>query len=261
MIGCFMPPSSEVITSPDNPLIKRLARLHQARHRREDGLFLAEGRRTIDALLAAGCRADALLLRDGEALPEGWPTAAVRVVGERVAQKLSQASTACGFIAALAAPAPPALDAAAGGLVLAEIGDPGNLGTLLRSAAAFGVGQVALIGGADPFAHKVVQATAGTLASVALHQFEAEAGLAPLRGGAPCCALVVSGGVAPARLAPGPRWLVVGSEAHGLRAEWLAACSERLTLPMPGRVESLNAAVAGSIACYLLGTRTSEALP
>jgi TrmH family RNA methyltransferase len=53
-------------------------------------------------------------------------------------------------------------------------------------------------------------------------------------------------------LVRGPRWLVVGGEANGIPAEWLAVCGERLTLPMPGGTESLNAAIAGSIAAYLL---------
>ena len=63
---------------------------------------------------------------------------------------------------------------------------------------------------------------------------------------------MVSGGVVPTALARGPRWLVVGGEANGVPPEWLAACAERLTLPMPGGTESLNAAMAGSIAAYLL---------
>jgi tRNA G18 (ribose-2'-O)-methylase SpoU len=65
---------------------------------------------------------------------------------------------------------------------------------------------------------------------------------------------VVAGGADPAMAPAGPRWVVVGSEAHGIRADWLACCEERLTLPMRG-VESLNAAIAGAIACYVLSRR------
>lgn len=241
---------SIAVTSTDNPLVRRLLRLHDARHRRTDGLFLAEGRRVIDALLCAGYRTDTVMVRDGEEVPPHWPE--VRGVSARVLDKLSQTSTPSGYVAAFAPPPALPLDRAAGGLVLAEIGDPGNLGTLIRSAAAFGIKQVALVGGADPYAHKVVQATAGALAAVAIHQIAVADGLNALVGGATLCALVVSGGIDPDALAPTARWLVVGSEAHGIRAEWLPACSERLTLPMPGQVESLNAAVAGAIACYVV---------
>jgi TrmH family RNA methyltransferase len=64
--------------------------------------------------------------------------------------------------------------------------------------------------------------------------------------------LVVRDGQPPEAFAKRPRWVVVGGEADGLRPEWIAACQERLTLPMPGDAESLNAAVAGAIAAYLL---------
>lgn len=66
-------------------------------------------------------------------------------------------------------------------------------------------------------------------------------------------ALVVDSGKSLLELAPNPkRLLVVGNEAHGIPAEWLAACTEQATLPMPGKTESLNAAIAGSIALYYL---------
>lgn len=234
------------ITSPDNPLVKQLSRLADSAGRREQGLFLAEGMRLIDGFIQAGWQPVHLLVRDDEPLPEGWPSC-VRV-SARVSQRLSAAATASGYLAAFSVPVPPPIDPAAGGLVLAAVADPGNVGTLIRSAAAFGVRQVVLAGGADPFGPKTVQASAGALALVHLHRGGPEL----LQGGAPLCALVVDGGLPPRDFAPGPRWLVVGGEANGVPAEWLAACCERLTLPMPGGTESLNAAIAGSIAAYVL---------
>lgn len=241
-----------VISSVDNPLVKQLVRLHETRHRRADGHFIAEGQRTIDAFLAAGWAPVHLLVRDGEAVPSGWPRQPLRLVSDRVATKLSQASAASGYLAVFATPAAPALQPAAGGLVLVHITDPGNLGTLIRSAAAFAVPQVVLVGGADPWSHKVVQATAGTLATLPIVLHAGEAGPELLGAGAPVCALVVSGGIHPGSLPRRPRWLVVGSEAHGLGGDWLTGCDEHVTLPMQGSVESLNAAIAGSIMCYLL---------
>lgn len=237
------------IESPDNPLVKRLAKLADGAGRRAEGLFLAEGQRLIDGLLAGGWRPVWLLVRTGESIPPHWPTQVLVEISERVCSKLSQAATASGFLAAFPLPPVPAIDAAAGGLLLAGVADPGNMGTLIRTAAACGIRQVALAEGADPFGPKVVQASAGALALVQLHRGVTPAALA---GGAPCCALVVRDGQPPAAFARRPRWLVVGGEAHGISPAWLAACSERLTLPMPGGTESLNAAVAGSIAAYLL---------
>lgn len=239
------------LASVANPLVKELLRLHDARGRREAGAFLVEGRRAIDGFLAAGMRPDLGLLREGEPLPQGWPPPLS--MSSAVARRLSQAMTPSGFLARFPLPAPRAVDPAAGGLVLVGIADPGNLGTLLRSAAAFACPQVALCGGADPWQHKVVQASVGALAKVQPIELPADAGPAVLAGGAPLCGLVAEGGVAPEQLPPGPRWLLVGSEAHGLPAAWVAACAERLTLPMAPGVESLNAAVAGSIALYVAG--------
>lgn len=238
-----------IIESPDNPLVKRLAKLGDGAGRRAEGLFLAEGQRVIEGLMAGGWRPVWLLVRSGESIPTHWPSQVLVEISERVCGKLSQASTASGYIAAF--PLPPAiqLDPQAGGLVLAGITDPGNMGTLIRTAAACGIRQVLLAEGADPYGPKVVQASAGALALV---QLQRNGTPAVLLGGAPACALVVRDGQPPERFARRPRWLVVGGEAHGISPAWLAVCSERLTLPMPGGTESLNAAVAGSIAAYLL---------
>ena len=244
------------LASPDNPLIKRLARLTESRHRREEGLFLVEGRRAISGFLEAGWTPAHLLVRDDEIAPPGWPEPTT--VSARVMDKLSQSVTAPGFLAAFALRPPDPLDPALGGLVLAEVSDPGNLGTLVRTAAAIGVAQVVALGGADPWSHKAVQASAGALSRVQVHEPPPAGGLAQLAAtatGVPLCALVAQGGIDPERLTPGPRWLVVGGEAHGIRDDWLPACGERATLPMPGGTESLNAAIAGAIACYLLWRR------
>lgn len=238
-----------LITSSDNPLVKRLATLRESSGRREHQAFLVEGRRAIDGFLRAGWAPIDLLVREGLEVPPSWP--AVVTVSERVAVRLSGASTASGYLAAFALPEAVAPDAARGGVILAGVSDPGNTGTLIRTAAAFACPAVVVAGGADPFAPKVVQASAGALAAVPVLRIADPAALA---GGAPLCALVPRGGCAPAALPAGPRWLVVGGEADGIPEAWLAACSERLTLPMPGgAVESLNAAVAGAIAMYALG--------
>lgn len=236
------------ITAGDNPLIHRLRSLHDAAGRRSEGLFLVEGRRAIDGFLAAGWQPAHLLLREDLAPPAGWEGATI--LGERAAARASAASTPSGYLAAFPLPALATPDPGQGGLVLAGLADPGNLGTLLRTAAAFAVPQVACVGGADPFGTKAVQAAAGAIAALRLVQVPGPAALAD---GAPLCALMPRGGVAPAALPRRPRWLVVGGEADGIPAAWLDACTEHLTLPMPGAaVESLNAAVAGAVALYAL---------
>jgi TrmH family RNA methyltransferase len=241
--------------SHENPLVRELRDLHRPEGRRTAQAVLVEGRRAIEGFLEAGWRPDLLLHPLEETPPPTWVDA--RPISAKAAARLTQASTPSGWFALFPLPTPPPLNPFAGGLVLAEIADPGNLGTLIRSAAAFGIAQVVILGGADPWGNKVVQASAGSLAAVAIHGLSPEVGLTPLAG-APRAALVVSGGADPATIPVIPRWLVVGSEAHGLRDEWLSQCEEHITLPMHGRVESLNAAVAGSIACYLLMQRNAR---
>jgi TrmH family RNA methyltransferase len=241
------------LTSLQNPLVQRLRELHRATGRREFRQFLVEGRRAISAFLEAGLRPDHLLVRVGEDIPPEWSTQIIITrMSARVAERLSQATTPSGYLAQFPLPEPPSLDAGRGGLVLARIADPGNVGTLIRSAVAFGIEQIVLIGSADAYAHKVVQATAGALVRARIFEFGDEVALTPIMGGSARCALVVSGGTPPTALPPRPRWLIVGSEAHGIPDAWLENCDERVSLPMPGGTESLNAAVAGSIACYLL---------
>ncbi len=236
------------ITSTANPLVKHMGALQQARHRREHRQFLVEGVRAIGTFLAAGWDPAHLLLRADEQLPSGWPPALS--VSAAIMERVSPSVSPPGYAAAFRIPTPPPLDVGIGGIALCEVMDPGNTGTLLRTAAALGVRQVVLIGGADAYAPKVVQASAGALALVAVHVSDTERGLEVIAGGAPLCALVARGGERP--VSGSARWLVIGGESNGIRDEWLARCAERVTLPMPGGTESLNAAVAGAIAMYAM---------
>jgi RNA methyltransferase, TrmH family len=252
----------QLVSSLDNPLVKQLRSLHDVRNRREMGLFLLEGQRAIDGCLQAGWKPQHILLSEEVALPTAWVAHPLLRMSTRVAEKLSQASTPSGFIAVFPVPQPPPLALERGGLVLAEVQDPGNVGTLIRCAVAFQLTQCVMLGGADPYGHKVLQATAGTIAGMNLYRYGSDQSLSLLAGGAPRCGLVVRGGQHPAELARGPRWLVVGSEARGLQEQQLSDCDERLTLPMPGPAESLNAAMAGAIGCYaLFGSAAGSADP
>jgi TrmH family RNA methyltransferase len=142
------------------------------------------------------------------------------------------------------------LSALTGGLVMTKIADPGNMGSLIRSCAAFGVKTVVTIDGADVWSPKVVQASAGTLALVNVFETNWK-DLLRYKKDLKLCALVVDGGKKPSHTTLDNTLLVVGNEAQGIPQEWVAECEETMTISMPGQVESLNAAVAGSIALYL----------
>jgi len=134
-------------------------------------------------------------------------------------------------------------------LALWRVGDPGNVGTLLRAADAFGAGIALSEGCADPTGPKAVRASMGSLFRVPLGGFEEPAGKR--------IALVPAGGVPLPELGlEGEVVLVLGAEREGLPAEVLERCEERASIPQPGAGESLNVAMAGAIAVYELARRT-----
>ncbi len=135
------------------------------------------------------------------------------------------------------------------GLALWHVGDPGNVGTLIRSADAFGPAFVApSAGSADPSGPKALRASAGSLFRVPLADFD--------RAPGERIALVASGGRSLAEIEFGPASLfVLGSEREGLPEEVLAHCEQKATIQLQVGVESLNVAMAGTIALYELRRR------
>ena len=135
------------------------------------------------------------------------------------------------------------------GLALWHVGDPGNVGTLIRSAAALGPAFVALSeGSADATGPKALRASMGALFRVPLLAFDDSPGRR--------IALVAHGGVPTAELdLSGPTTFVLGAEREGLPESVLATCEERATIPLAPGTESLNVATAGAIALYELSRR------
>jgi len=133
-------------------------------------------------------------------------------------------------------------------LALWRVGDPGNVGTLLRAADAFGAGVALSEGCADPTGPKAVRASIGSIFRVPLSGFDEppgkRVGLVPV-GGIPLPELQPDGDVV----------LVLGAEREGLPPEVLERCDERASIPQPGGGDSLNVAMAGAIALYELSRR------
>ncbi len=124
------------------------------------------------------------------------------------------------------------------------------MGTLIRTTAAMGLKTVVCIETVDPWSPKVIQSSAGTIAAVNIFQIDWGI-LMQYKGDLSLNALVVLGGDAPSTM-PKNSLIVIGNEAKGLPEKWVSKCEQHITLPMPGQTESMNAAVAGAIALYLL---------
>ncbi len=241
------------ITSPDNPQVKLINELKFSKGRTKHQLFIAEGLRTCMTFLKAHYVLYQLYLTQ-EAYQHNKSFLAehehyITIVSHELMKKLSTAHTPSGILGVFHIPLSPSPEALGSGLVLAQVSDPGNMGTLIRTAAACGSLSVVIVDGCDPWSPKVVQASAGSHAFVKIFTFSWEE-LVAHKHNLKLCALVVSGGKSPKELTFENTLLVVGSEAHGIPHQWLAQCDEFLTLPMQGATESLNAAIAGSIALY-----------
>lgn len=242
------------INSRSNELIKHVSSLQQKRARNRHRQFVGEGARVCQTLIQH-CTLINLFVTKAQlhkALDIA-PKEKLLLVPDHVMEKISSATTASGIVGQFAMPQPPSPNQLGPGFVLAKISDPGNMGTLIRTAAALGKKSIVLIDGTDPYAPKAIQASAGTIGSLALFEWSWQELLAQ-KNKLSLAAMIVSGGEKPSEVSP-ESLLVVGSEAHGIPQEWVADCDVALTLPMPGGTESLNAAVAGSIALYLIASK------
>lgn len=241
----------KTITSLQNPEIKSVAALHSKKGRTEQNKFMAEGLRAITTITNAGYKPLAIYATDkmfDHAAMLTDDDSATLVINEVMA-KMSAATSPSGILALFAIPEPLAPHTLTPGLVLADIADPGNMGTLLRTCAAMNIKSVVLVEGTDPWSPKVVQASAGTIAQINIFSWD-WVELLENKGNLQLHALVTHGGAQPSTVNPKFALLVIGNEAHGIDPQWLADCDAQITIPMPGNIESLNAAIAGSIAAY-----------
>ncbi len=242
----------KTLSSRTNELVKHVSALQQKRQRLSHQEFVGEGSRVCSTLIKSGMDLKNIFVTEKfvslarEIAPEGK----IALVPEHVMEKMSGVTTPSGMLGQFALPQKPAPEKLEAGLVLAQIGDPGNMGTLIRTAASLNKKSIVIVEGADPFSPKTVQASAGTIGMLNVFQWSWPELIAHKKD-ISLVAMTISGGKKPSEISPNSL-LVVGSEAHGIPQEWITECDDKLTLPMPGDAESLNAAVAGSIALYLL---------
>ena len=249
---------SDVVSSSRNEQVKVVRRLHDAGARKRSGMTLIEGPNLLKAALAAGVVPQVVCV--GESSGERWGEAEtlgarVLVTTDEVLRSISTTQHPRGPVAVVRVPVPDPL-CTVQTVVLWEIADPGNSGTLIRTAAALRW-NVAFVGGVDPWNPKVLRAGAGGHFATRLSRLDDEPVAALRAAGLTPIATVVEGGVPPDAIESEiPVALIIGNEASGLSREIVSACDEVLSLTMPGGSESLNASVAGSIAMYVLGGRS-----
>ena len=244
----------ERITSRKNPLLQQVKKLLSSRKDREAaGLYAADGTKLLEeaakyadlhtAILTDGIRAE---------LPEH-----VRVirVPEDVMESISPMRSPQGALFLCRLPEKKAFAAQKGMLLLDGIQDPGNLGTMLRTADALNVPVCLLEGCADPYSHKVVRASMGAVFRTDVVQSTwAQVKAACDAAGVKVAVTALSDRSEDIRRADvASMAVVIGSEGQGVRKEILEAADAQLIIPMNTRCESLNAAVAATIVMWQMG--------
>jgi len=229
-----------------NPLLKELAKLKLPRERKEQGRFLVEGHKNVGELLRSPVAVEMVLTTGSPC--QVAPGTELFQVDQEALERLSPGETSQGMLAVARLPADPLAQVLRGNslLVCAEVSDPGNVGTLIRTARASGTAGVLLVKGADPYAPKVVRATAGALFHMPVARVEEWPELA----GFETVGLFPLGGenLYTASLPLRPAWMV-GSEAHGLSPEATARTQHAITIPMRAG-ESLNVAISAALVMF-----------
>jgi RNA methyltransferase, TrmH family len=233
------------ITSPTNEKLKLIRKLARRREREREGLFVTEGEDLLEAGLAAGAEPKFVLVAMGSGLP-----------GEEVDADLLDEVSALGSGTRVIAVWPESWAEGPGerAVYLHGIGDPANVGAIVRSAHAL-VDASVVLGPetADPYSAKAVRASMGSIFGQPLVRAGLEATPRPR------AALVAHGGEGLDALA-GAATLCLGAEREGLPGEVVSECDVAVTIPLrPGGAESLNVAAAAAIACERLSSPDPEA--
>jgi RNA methyltransferase, TrmH family len=240
-----------VLRSRDNPRVKRWARLaRDAKFRKKERAMLLEGAHLLEEALAAGLEPLAVVASESAVERPELRKLATVVVSDSLFRLIADAENPQGVAAEMAIPDPAKLEGKSV-VFLEGVQDPGNAGGIIRSAAAFGIGEVVLDRGcADPWSPKALRAGMGGHFALRVYETGRLAAEMDAFKGTLACA-VPRGGVPLREAALGaPVGWVFGSEGRGLREETLRKVALRVSIPMSEGSESLNVAAAAAICFY-----------
>ena len=240
------------ITARKNPLLQQVRRLITSRKEREQaGLFVADGTKLLQEAVRFYPGLDTVILSDGVVANVPEHVKLIRVP-EEVMASISPMETPQGALFLCRLPEKTAFRPKAGMLLLDGIQDPGNIGTILRTADALDIPVALLEGCADPYSHKVVRASMGAVFRTPVIQTTwEEARAACAQAGIPIAVTALSDQSQDLRSAAlNHMAVVIGSEGRGVRQEVLDAADVQLIIPMNPHCESLNAAIAAAIVMW-----------
>ena len=240
------------ITSRKNPFLQQVKKLLSSKKAREEaGLFVSDGTKLLAEAVKWYPGLDTVILSDGVEAQVPEHVRVIRVPGD-VMESLSPMQSPQGALFLCRLPEKKIFEPKPGMLLLDGIQDPGNLGTILRTADALEIPVALLEGCADPYSHKVVRSSMGAVLRTDVVQSTwAEAKAACADAGIPIGVTALSDRAKDLRYAELKSMaVVIGSEGQGVRKEILESAGAELIIPMNPRCESLNAAVAATIVMW-----------
>ncbi len=246
----------ERITSRKNPLLQQVKKLLTSKKAREEaGLFVSDGTKLLAEAVRYYPGLETVILSDGIQAEIPGHIRTIRVPGD-VMESISPMQSPQGALFLCRLPEKTEFVPAPGMLLLDGIQDPGNLGTMLRTADALGVPVALLEGCADPYSHKVVRSSMGAVFRTPVVQTTWEAvRRACAAAGIPVAVTALSDRAGDIRQADLKKMaVVIGSEGQGVRKEILDSADAELIIPMQAHCESLNAAVAATIVMWQIMT-------
>ena len=256
---------NEVVTSRSNARVKQLRAAFAGQARLASGLIAIEGEHLLGEALKSGQALKTVFVSERREVPEFVPriVEVVRLAND-VFQSCVETQTPQGIAALLVPPVSTVEEMLVGiPLILVAVGlqDPGNLGTLVRSAEAFGAtGVLTTPGTVSAWNQKALRASAGSVFRVPIAVATPEAMERMEQAGVRLLATLKDDATGVdddglAQTLAGPCAVLIGNEGAGLGEDWVRMADERVTIPCPGWVESLNAAIAGSILLWEISRR------
>ena len=240
------------MTSKNNPLVKETVALKEKKGRREQGMFLVEGKKMFVECLNSGFEIERVFVSEkyADALPE--ITAETVRVSDDVFQHLSDEKTPQGILCRVKLPVYPLRAPKGKCLLLDGVADPGNMGTIIRTANAAGYSEIYLTETcADPYSPKSVRASMSGIFFTKLYRAERSQILSVMRD-TPIIVADMGGENVFSFHSPKTFALAIGNEANGISNEVFHAAAHTVKIPMQATQESLNAAVSAGIIMYVL---------
>lgn len=244
-----------IIESRSNPKVKAMAALKEKKFRRERREYLVEGAKMVSECMAAGCSVTSLMCTEEYA--ERFAGAAI--VSRAVYEYMSDERSPQGVIASVAMPDFELRPPESSCILLDGLQDPGNVGTIIRTANAAGYGEIYLAGCADPFSPKAVRASMSGVFFTRIMTCASPEEAAEVLQGTPLVCADMDGADVFGFVPPKKFCLCIGSEGSGLSRIVRDAAAYMVSIPMRPTCESLNAAVSAAVLMYLLKGAGSSA--